>query len=230
PEEFWQKVEINLKAGKVRLIFVSDKIPDELRRIVEFLNEQMDPAEVLAVEIKQYVSQDSNLKTLVPRIIGQTVKAQDNKSVGAGAAKQWDETSFFDDLRKKRGVGEAAVAEKILDWSRRKATYVWWGKGKTEGSFVPMLEHEGTKHQLFAVYAGGQFYFYFQYYQYKAPFEPEEKRLQLLERLNSIPGISLPVDGINRRPSIYLASLNDEVALRELLQTFDWVIQEIEAS
>lgn len=72
PEEFWRKVKTNLQAGKVRLIFVSDKIPDELRRIVEFLNGQMDPAEVLAVEIKQYVSQDSNLKTLVPRVVGQT--------------------------------------------------------------------------------------------------------------------------------------------------------------
>ncbi len=56
PEEFWQKVKTNLQAGNVRLIFVADEIPTELRRIVEFLNQQMDPAEVLAVEIKQYVS------------------------------------------------------------------------------------------------------------------------------------------------------------------------------
>ena len=69
-EDFWQKVKTNLQAGRVRLIFVADKIPTELRRVVEFLNQQMDPAEVLAVEIKQYVG--GNMKTLVPRIIGQT--------------------------------------------------------------------------------------------------------------------------------------------------------------
>ncbi len=62
PEQFWQKVKTNLQAGKVRLIFVSDEIPTELRRIVEFLNQQMDPAEVLAVEIKQYVSPDSDFR------------------------------------------------------------------------------------------------------------------------------------------------------------------------
>ena len=45
-------------------MFVADEIPVELRRIVEFMNGQMDPAEVLAVEIKQYVG--GNLKTLVP--------------------------------------------------------------------------------------------------------------------------------------------------------------------
>jgi len=54
---FWEKVKTNLTAGKVRLVFVADRIPRELRRVVEFLNEQMDPAEVLAVEIKQYVGQ-----------------------------------------------------------------------------------------------------------------------------------------------------------------------------
>lgn len=77
PEEYWRKVKTNLQAGKVRLIFVADEIPPELRRVVEFMNGQMDPAEVLAVEIKQYVG--GNLKTLVPRVIGQTVEAQQKK-------------------------------------------------------------------------------------------------------------------------------------------------------
>ena len=99
-EEFWQKVKTNLQVGKVRLIFVSDEIPTELRRIVEFLNQQMSPAEVLAVEIKQYVSQDSNLKTLVPRIIGQTVEAQQKKSGAAGepSGKRKAYRAFFQSL------------------------------------------------------------------------------------------------------------------------------------
>ena len=33
---FWEQVGTNLKAGKVRLVFVADEIPAELRRIVEF--------------------------------------------------------------------------------------------------------------------------------------------------------------------------------------------------
>jgi hypothetical protein len=45
-ENFWNQVKTNLQAGKIRLIFVADTIPKELQRIVEFLNEQMDPAEV----------------------------------------------------------------------------------------------------------------------------------------------------------------------------------------
>ncbi|MCA1990915.1 MAG: hypothetical protein LDL41_02550, partial [Coleofasciculus sp. S288] len=34
--EFWENVKTNLLAGKVRLVFVADKIPTELQRVVEF--------------------------------------------------------------------------------------------------------------------------------------------------------------------------------------------------
>ena len=94
-EEFWRKVKTNLQAGKVRLIFVADEIPAELRRVVEFLNQQMDPAEVLAVEIKQYASQDADSRTLVPRVIGQTAVARQKKFGAIRESRRWDETSFF---------------------------------------------------------------------------------------------------------------------------------------
>ena len=53
-ESFWQRLATNLKAKKLRLIFVADDIPDPLARVVEFLNEQLSDIEVLAVEIKQF--------------------------------------------------------------------------------------------------------------------------------------------------------------------------------
>ncbi len=73
-EEFWQKVEINLRAKRLRLLFVADGIPDELTRVVEFLNEQMPGIEVLAVEIKQFKGVSG--ATLVPRVIGRTSEAK----------------------------------------------------------------------------------------------------------------------------------------------------------
>jgi hypothetical protein len=87
-QEFWQQVKTNLYAGKIRMLFVADKIPDELKRIVEFLNSQMSPAEVLAVEVRQYTS--GSLKTLVPRLIGNTAEADNRK----GRSSQHDLTRF----------------------------------------------------------------------------------------------------------------------------------------
>jgi hypothetical protein len=74
---FWQQVEANLLAGRVRLLFVADRIPKELQRIVEFLNEQMRPAEVLAIELQHY--RGEGVRTLVPRLIGATSAAQQTK-------------------------------------------------------------------------------------------------------------------------------------------------------
>ena len=139
-ETFWQKVKVNLQAGKVRLVFVADEIPSELRRIVEFLNEQMDPAEVLAVEIKQYVS--GNLRTLVPSVIGQTQEAQQRKSTGTSSTRQirqWDEVSFFKEIRSRHGAIEGMLLKKLLQWGKDHATRMNWGKGTRSGSFYADL-------------------------------------------------------------------------------------------
>ena len=70
---FWENVATNLSARRIRLLFVSDEIPDPLERVVEFLNEQMPNIEVLAIEIKQF--RGGQTQTLVPRVLGRTAKA-----------------------------------------------------------------------------------------------------------------------------------------------------------
>jgi hypothetical protein len=89
PELFWDEVEQNLRSGRIRLVFVSDLIPSELRRVIKFLNERMSPTEVVGVEIKQYVGQ-GNLKTLVPRVVGQTEQALIQKVRSPSGQVGWD--------------------------------------------------------------------------------------------------------------------------------------------
>jgi len=109
-------------------------------------------------------------------------------------------------------------------------TRVWWGEGKRNGSFVPILTHKDVDHQLFAVWTGGGLEVYFYWYQYKQPFDSEEKRRELLRRLNAIEGVSIPEDAINRRPSIALDVLEENNRLDRVLEVFEWVITEIEAT
>ncbi len=85
---FWDLAKNNLREGRVRLLFVADLIPPELRRIVEFLQRQMNPAEVLAVEVRQFASVGTDpMRVLVPRVIGQTEQARAAKSSPRSAAK-----------------------------------------------------------------------------------------------------------------------------------------------
>ena len=112
-DEFWQKVKTNLHAGKIRMLFVADIIPPELRRIIEFLNGQMDPAQVLAIELKHFVGQD--LKTLVPTVFGQTAEAEVRKGTGPPSKKQPLTESELQQIADDRGVGElyAALVRKL---------------------------------------------------------------------------------------------------------------------
>lgn len=226
PLLFWQQAKTNLQAGKVRLLFVADEIPAELRRIVEFLNQQMDPAEVLAIEIKQYTG--TGVSTLVPTVVGQTAEAQQRKAGPISARRQWDEPSFFQTLQHTHTAPEIEVARRILDWARAHVTQVWWGKGQRMGSFVPTVHHAGTDHQLFAVWTYGTVELYFQWYQSKPPFETEAKRLELLRRLNAIDGISIPTDAITRRPGIPLVVLAEAQCVTEFLRIFEWFIHEVQ--
>ena len=78
--EFFTKVGDNLRAGRIRMVFVADVIPDELMRITEFLNEQMSPAEVFAVEVKQYRAQGHEGRVIVPAVYGRTAAASTKSS------------------------------------------------------------------------------------------------------------------------------------------------------
>jgi hypothetical protein len=204
---------------------VADSIPPELRRVVEFLNQQMDPAEVLAVEIRQYAG--GSLKTLVPRAMGQTAEALSRKAGGGRPIRQWDEPSFFAELTARRGEVEAEVARRILRWSERKGCRIWWGRGVQSGSFLPMVDHAGEQFWTLAVWTYGTVEIQFVYMRRRRPFDAEEKRRELRDRLNAIPGISIPEDGIERRPNVPLQGLTEPEALAQLLKVLDWVVDEI---
>lgn len=223
-DTFWQTVRTNLRAGRVRLIFIADVIPPELRRIIEFLNQQMDPAEVLGVEIRQYLG--PGLKTLVPRVIGLTAEAEQKKAVGRTEIRQWDESSLLAELV-KRSPTEAAAARRILSWAQHRTDEVWWGRGKQYGSAVPTIHHKGRAHQLFAVWTTGTVEIYFYWYTFKPPFDSEEKRVELLNQLNAILDVPIPRDAISRKPPIPLASLADDIRLTKFLEIYDWVIDAI---
>lgn len=231
-DSFWIMVKLNLKAGRIRMIFVADEIPAELRRVVEFLNEQMDPAEVLAVEIKQFVGQNTNTRTLVPRLIGQTAEAEERKRVsGSRSKRQWDEASYFSEMGAKNGPEAVKIARRVLDWANTNVTRIWWGQGAENGSFIPVLEVNGEKFLPFALYheiSRGRpaIEINFQYAYKKSPFDQLFLRLEWLRRLNGIPGVTLPADVVERRPNFPLLALESDAAMAQFLSAMDWFVSE----
>lgn len=70
---FWHTAHTNLQNGNIRLVAVAETISPELQHTVEFLNEQMNPVEVLALKIRRYSG--GEFATRIPRLIGRSTTA-----------------------------------------------------------------------------------------------------------------------------------------------------------
>lgn len=229
-ELFWQQVRLNLEAGKLRLLFVADVIPPELRRIVEYLNGQMRTTQVLALEVKQYAG-DGSQRMLVPTVIGQTAVAEQTKSAGArSAAPQWDEARFFEDMKIK-WPEVVPVAEAVLNWGKSQSgrfpgSYIFWGSGTVHGSFYPIIRYKGRGYQFPGIWSQGYMEATFQYIKGVPPFDRTELRIELLRKLNEI-GAQLPEEKAHLRPSRKLDAFNSASGISDLIAVLNWYADQI---
>lgn len=224
-EEFWQRVKTNLQAKRIRLLFVADIIPLELRRIVEFLNEQMDPAEVLAIELRQFESDE--LKVLVPRVYGQTQEAATKRG---GVGQRWDEIRLFDKLEATVGAKEFQVAKQIYEWMRKDgARNIIFGTGKENGSVYPAFKPNGMSINPAYLSSDGKLWIQFGSLENKPVFGPIEARRELMRRFNEIEGVRLTEADLAKYPSISLSTIaSDPHGLRKVVAALTWMAQQIE--
>ena len=218
-ETFWQRVDTNLKAGRVRLVFVADEIPPELRRVVEFLNTQMNPAEVFAIEIRQFVG--SGVRTLVPAVIGQTAQAEARRS-GRSSGGRWDRDTFFSTLRSRRGDRIAGIAEGLLDWSERNSMRIGWGSGTRDGSCFPIVEKNGHQYYPYFLWTYGRVEIQCQWMRLRPPFTDDARMSEWVRRLNEVPGVEIRLEDWSRRPSFDMEVLGEAVARASFEVAMEW--------
>ena len=111
-DQFWGHVAERLAATRLRLLFVADQIPDELARIVAFLNRQMRDVEVLAVEIKQFRGETGQI--LVPHVIGRTAASQERSFTRPSPAVR-TVASLLDQFSDPQA---RSAAERLIDAAR----------------------------------------------------------------------------------------------------------------
>lgn len=227
PEAYWADVQTNLQAGRMRLVFVADMIPPHLRRIVEFLDRQMQQAEVLAVEVKQYVDERDEVQTLVPRVLGQTEAARQAKR--RRAAERWDHERILHKLRERHPSELAAAAEALFGWARERRLDEWFGAGSKDGSWQAGIQRGSRYLWPFALYTYGRVEIHFQYLARRPPFEAVGLREELRRRLNDVPGIQIDETEVELRPSFPLSVLADSAARERFCSTIEWALAQVPA-
>jgi hypothetical protein len=208
------------------MIFVADLIPPELRKIMEFLNKQIDPADVLALELRQFEG-EGGLRTLVPQLYGRTEEAQQRKAISR-EKPVWEENYIYSELSRRFGPDEVEAAKRIVSWMKNKADRFWPGTGKVIGSLGTSFNWNGVTLYPLNIYANGRVSVNFGYCM-KGPFENAEKRLEWIRRLNRVEGINLP-ERPSDRPSLSLSLFKDDARLRGFLEVMDWFVSELRKS
>ncbi|QOZ42602.1 hypothetical protein XH89_03275 [Bradyrhizobium sp. CCBAU 53340] len=224
-DEFWQRVKTNLQAKRIRLLFVADFIPFELRRIVEFLNEQMDAVEVLAIELRQFESDE--LKVLVPRVYGQT---QETATKRGSIGPRWDEGRLFDKLEATVGAKEMQIAKQIYEWMRKGGTRnIIFGTGKENGSVYPSFKPGGVTINPVYLSSDGKVYIQFGSLENKPVFGPIEKRRELMRRLNEIENVRLTDADLTKYPNVPLSIIGDDpLGSTKIIAALTWMEEQVQ--
>jgi hypothetical protein len=233
-ERFWSDAYSNLKSGKVRLVFVADRIPPELQRIVEFLNERMAPTEVLGVEIMQYAGE--GLTAHMPRVIGQTTAAMDVKAGRKYGRVSYpveplSDTEFLACVSEHADSRMAPSMAKVLQWlaSESKLSTSAERKGQVQhittvttatatnrflSIFAPTTK-DGTRrdgrihHNAFRTLLG------------------EDDRHEFWIRLSSIPGLGWTPEEVAKAASIPTTSLMVDGAAEHLVAALQWALRRV---
>jgi len=135
-DDYFQRVEDNLREGQVRLVFFLEESSMELRSVVDFLNKQMERSEVLIVEARQYWHEGTRI--VVPTLFGYTEEARQVKrtvTVSSGLRRKWDQESFFVDVSAKLDEAGVSALQRLYGACASFSDEIRWGTGKINGSF-----------------------------------------------------------------------------------------------
>ena len=219
PQSFWEQVDANFRAGNIKLVFVADEIPRELARIVEFLNEQMS-ADVRAVELR-YFEGDGGIRTLAPRIIGETERAQANKAASRGrlppmTREEWV-AKFIAPQDEATRAGFARAIAIIEDFGAEIAV------ASTQGSvFAVITGHDGRPVYPMHLNRNGTIAVSFSWVYGRPGVADEAVRQQFLDRYSEAVG-PLSTSNIRGYPAFPMSRLQDaETAKRFESVTRDW--------
>ena len=223
-EDYWTQVKTNLAAKRLRLGFVADEIPASLQTVVEFLNEQMRAAEVLAVEVKQHKA--DGVTVLTTQIIGRTSTAQHAKAVTE--KREWSSESALDELRRSASAETATVGERLLSWASDRNLPVTWGSGSKVGyAYIVITGPHDSTARPFGLSTDNKFDLYPHQMRRLPPFTKDDVRLEFVRRIGAAAGMPVEDKVIDQSfKSFQLSIFSEPENYKALVAALDWFVEQ----
>ena len=211
----------------VTIIWIAATFVEQHRAALDWLNEiTAEGTDFFGVEVELWGIGDA--PQLAPKFNIVSKPNAWSKSVAKGRreSREWDEPSFFAALQ-EFSPEAVAPAHAIYEWALEKMPEVWWGQGAIDGSFFPGLTVGTDWHSPVSLWTRDRLEFQFERMRYRPVFDSREKRLEMLNKLNSEVGLGVSEERLDVRPSIPLSSLTAQGQLQSLLRVLDWYVDEI---
>ena len=223
-EDYWTRVKTNLAAKRLRLVFVADEIPASLQTIVEFLNEQMRAAEVLAVEVKQH--KGDGVTVLTTQIIGRTSTAQHAKAVTE--KREWSSESGLEEMRRSASAETVTVADRLLSWAHERNLPVVWGSGSKIGyAHVVVAGPDDSTARPFGFSTDGKLDVYPHEMRRVPPFNGDDLRLEFVRRIGAAAGTPVQDKVIDQSfKSFQLSNFSPPENYGAVVAALDWFIEQ----
>ena len=211
-DNFWKKVEENLKNGKMRLIIATDELRPEVRRMIEYLNNEMQNTEVLGLELKFY-GEETNSMVLVPRLVGQSQSAIDKK--GSRGNVKWTVDKLKKAYSELTDNELGCKLQKILNWAVDKEVF------KITIAMFPAFGLQGkSKERIISFFSDGYIYAYLNEKHYPGGAEERNELIGKLKELQFLDQDLDPQQVVSGRNLVKkLSELTDE-ELDSLLDVF----------
>ena len=230
PAAFWTSVEENLENGRIRMVFVVDEMPQDLASMAQFLNVQLTPAAVYAIEVRQHLSASGQI--LRTSVVGQddaavspaTTSGQSVRGAEAAPSLPSDsKEAWVGAVRAKCDPEEARVLDDLARWMREQ-----YGATSISGSQNPSLglavKEAGKDRSVFGITANKKAVIYLGALAASPTYESEESRQAIV---NGVTAAGVVLTGANVKGEIRMA-LKDlaEPEVRErMLTVLDDVIE-----
>ena len=230
-EEFWRQVEANLQAKRIRMLFVADSIPSDLRRIVEFLNTSMDRAEVLAVELPRFAV-DDQVDVVVPRLIGHTDETRHKKPlppgpVGDGPYVEIPQKEFLDQACKHADSwGTVAAMKELVDWAEHRDLLRSFGRNQKRSRAKIHLPCKQDKVVcLIYMWSDGQSWLQMRNLKWRPPFNLDERRNELRDKLKRVQAFPAKAN-MEGEPPLKLSKISKDGQVEVLIEQLDWLVEQ----
>lgn len=222
---FWERVESNMRDGRIRMIFLVDEMPPELLRIVEFLARQLRDAEVYAVEVRQHVGSTGSV--LATRVLGQT------QNVGVKVARSRDaetvsEDEWFDRFRRAHGEAAWQRAQQVARWASNRGLASFTTTAQTPSFGVSVLQQGRLRYPLF-ITGNGKIYTSLSYLAASPTFQSEEARAQVAEAFRAT-GTPFKLTSLSGDIRVPILSLQDDDLLEQWLAVVGSIIDRMGSS